>query len=415
MDTLYYIWLSLRCGAGSESGTFLLSKFGSPEKIYELTDEEIYKIEGIDADTADKLTDKDLGYPERVLEYCQRENVGIITPDSPIYPKRLSRIHAKPIVLYYKGKIPDVDDNVLIACVGTRNCTDHGMKSAYKLGAELAEAGAVVVSGMALGIDAACARGALAVGGTTIAVLGCGIDTIYPPQNEELFHQIIAHGAVITEYAPGAAPDGEHFPVRNRIISGLSLGTCVVEADMKSGALITARHAEKQGRDVFAFPGRVGESGSSGTNALIHSGATMVRGARDILEEYELLYPHRIFTEHITKKKYFVSEKETKSEIADRREKPKKTRERPVREEKPKNDPEPVRTEPREIDTSAFSDVERAVYEALKSSSVPDEIRAAASGNVGRPLGAGEVLAALTTLEILGVCEALPGGKYALK
>lgn len=415
MDTLYYIWLSLRCGAGSESGSYLLSKFGSPEKIYELTDDEIRSVEGLDEDTAEKLADKDLGYPERILEYCQRENVGIITPDSPIYPKRLSRIYAKPIVLYYKGKIPNADDNVLIACVGTRTCTEHGFRAAYKLGAELAEAGAIVVSGMALGIDAACARGALAVGGTTIAVLGCGIDTVYPPQHEELFRRIVAHGAVITEYAPGAAPDGAHFPVRNRIISGLSLGTCVVEASQKSGALITARHAEKQGRDVFAFPGRVGEDESTGTNALIHGGATMVRSATDILEEYELLYPHRIFTEHITKRKYFVSKEEVRADSASRREKPKRTRERPLREEKPKKEPRPVKTEPKDIDTSAFSDVERAVYDALKSSTVPDEIRAAASETLGRTLGAGEVLAALTTLEILGVCAALPGGNYAPK
>ncbi|MBR6050670.1 MAG: DNA-processing protein DprA [Clostridia bacterium] len=417
MDNLYYIWLSLRCGAGSESGSFLLSKFGSPEKIYSLTDDEIYAVEGLDNDTADKLTDKDLDYPERILEYCQRENVGIITPDSPIYPKRLSRIYAKPIVLYYKGKIPDVDDNVLIACVGTRNCTEHGFRTAYKLGAELAEAGAIVVSGMALGIDAACARGALAVGGTTIAVLGCGIDTIYPPQNRELFDQIVAHGAVITEYAPGASPDGAHFPVRNRIISGLSLGTCVVEADMKSGALITARHAEKQGRDVFAFPGRVGEDGSSGTNALIHSGATMVRSAKDILEEYELLYPHRIFTERITKRKYFVSADEVRAQATEkrwRREKIAKT-ESPNAPEMKKNAEEPTpKVKIEEIDTSAFSDVERSVFEALKTSASPDEIRSAASGSLGRTLGAGEVLAALTTLEILGVCRALPGGNYAL-
>lgn len=417
MDNLYYIWLSLRCGAGSESGSFLLSKFGSPEKIYSMSDDEIYAVDGIDNDTADKLTDKDLDYPERILEYCQRENVGIITPDSPIYPKRLSRIYAKPIVLYYKGKIPDVDDNVLIACVGTRHCTEHGFRTAYKLGAELAEAGAVVVSGMALGIDAACQRGALAVGGKTVAVLGCGIDTIYPPQNRELFEHIVANGAVITEYAPGASPDGAHFPVRNRIISGLSLGTCVVEADIKSGALITARHAEKQGRDVFAFPGRVGDEGSQGTNALIHSGATMVRSAKDILEEYELLYPHRIFTERITKRKYFVSTEDVRAQSTEKRERREKTvkQQKPKSPEKKKTSDVPVRKiDLNEIDVSAFTDVERAVFEALKLSTLPDEIGVIAGKTLDRTLSAGEILAALTTLEILGVCRALPGGNYAL-
>ena len=424
MDTVYWIWLALACGAGSESGSLLLDQYATPQKIYELTSDEISDIEGIDEDLKRALCDKDLSYSERIYKYCQRVNVGIMTLDSPIYPERLKRIHAKPLVLYYKGRIPDIDDNVLVACVGTRNCTEHGFKTAYKLGAELAEAGAVVVSGMALGIDGACARGAIAAGGMTIAVLGCGIDVIYPPRHAELYRNITEHGAVITEFVPGTSPEGANFPIRNRIISGLSLGTCVVEADMKSGALITARHAEKQGRDVFAFPGRAGDKESGGTNALIHAGAVMVRGARDILEEYELMYPHRIFTEHISKNKYFAPTGELRVTYVDdiEKEKPARQKKEKIKEEKPKRRAEKVKdasanAQPqtaKEHDTSSFSEMELAVYESMKKFSSLDEIRAEASRKMDRELGAGEVLATVTTLEILGVCHALPGGNYSL-
>jgi len=425
MDTVYWIWLALRCGAGSESGSLLLTQYRSPLDIYKLTPDEIYGIVGIDDGTKQALCDKDISYPERIYEYCQRVNVGIMTLDSPIYPERLRRIHAKPLVLYYKGRIPNIDDNVLIACVGTRNCSEHGFKTAYKLGAELAEAGAVVVSGMALGIDGACARGAIAAGGLTIAVLGCGIDVIYPPRHAELYRQITEHGAVITEFAPRTSPDGANFPIRNRIISGLSLGTCVVEADRKSGALITAKLAEKQGRDVFAFPGRAGDKVSDGTNALIHEGATMVRSARDILEEYELMYPHRIFTEHISKNKYFAPAGDVRVTYVDgadnappapEREAPKAKTEKPKRSAR-KERTAPSKEEPtekKEHDTSSFSEMELSVYESMKKFSSLDEIRAEASRKMDKDLGTGEVLATLTSLEILGVCRALPGGNYSL-
>ena len=419
MDTVYWIWLANACGAGSESGSLLLEKYETPQKIYELTPEEIADIDGIDEGLKSALCDKDTSYPERIYKYCQRVNVGIMTLDSPIYPERLKRIHAKPLVLYYKGRIPDIDDNVLIACVGTRSCTEYGFKTAYKLGAELAEAGAVVVSGMALGIDGACQRGALAAGGMTIAVLGCGIDVIYPPKHEELYRAIAENGAIITEFVPRTSPEGANFPIRNRIISGLSLGTCVVEADRKSGALITARHAEKQGRDVFAFPGRAGNKESDGTNALIHDGATMVRGARDILEEYELMYPHRIFTENISKSKYFVPTddaevkrvEEPKGEKTLRRHGDEEIEKPKLRAQKAKEEtPEPKK----EYDTSSFSEIELAVYEAMNKFSSLDDIRAEASRKMDKELAAGEVLATLTTLEILGVCRALPGGIYSL-
>lgn len=418
MDTVYWIWLSHHCGAGSESGSLLLSEFKTPKDIYDLDEEALGSVEGITGDLIKSLSDKDLSYAEKVYEYCQRTNVGIMTPDSPIYPERLKRIYAKPLVLYYKGKIPNIDENVLISCVGTRTCTDHGLKTAYKLGAQLAEAGAIVVSGMAMGIDSACQRGALAAGGFTVAVLGCGIDVIYPPQNEKLYKYIAEHGAIITEYTPGTRPDGDHFPVRNRIISGLSLATCVVEAPRRSGALITAHLAEKQGRSVFAFPGRTGEYESEGSNDLIRNGATMVRGAKDILEEYELLFPSKIFTENISKNKYFVPKEGTEIKRVEPEEKTPEPPQRPKRrarksgEERAEESAKPV--ERKEHDLSVLSELEKAVYASLETKSTADDIRADVSASLGKDIATGDVLAAMTSLEIYGMCRAVPGGKFSL-
>ena len=274
-----------------------------------ILDDALSAVDGIDNNIMAALLDRDLSLSMRILEYCERVNVGIMTLSSSVYPERLRSIHAKPILLYYRGRIPDIDDHVMIACVGTRKCSKSGAVNAERLGRELACAGAVVVSGMALGIDACAQRGALSAGGHTIAVLGCGIDRVYPPENRELMEEIAEHGTLITEYAPGSDPAGKHFPVRNRIISGLCQGTVVVEADLYSGSLITARAARMQGRDLFAFPGNPEDRRSEGTNTLIREGAKLVTCAADILNEYELLYPHRIFTEKIPSSGFSGSKK----------------------------------------------------------------------------------------------------------
>jgi len=172
---LYWIWLSLRCGAGSELGSYLLKFFPTPKDIYDADEASLRAVDGVDDNIAAALMDRDLSLPERILRYCERVNVGIMTCAGGIYPERLRKIHAKPLVLYYRGRVPDIDDNVCIACVGTRKCSEHGARAAYALGAELAEAGAVTVSGMALGIDSYAQRGTLSAGGHTIAVRRCNI------------------------------------------------------------------------------------------------------------------------------------------------------------------------------------------------------------------------------------------------
>lgn len=418
METIYWIWLSLRCGAGSELGSFLLKHFLTPRAVYEASREELLALEGMEEKVVEALMDHDLDYAERILAYCERVNVGIMTLASPIYPRRLRSIHARPILLYYRGRIPNIDDNVLIACVGTRKCSPQGAATAERLGAELAKAGAIVVSGMASGIDSASQRGVLSVGGHTIAVLGCGIDRVYPPENEELMRRIAETGTLLTEYAPGTEPNGKNFPIRNRIISGLSQGTVVVEADLFSGSLITARDAERQGRDLFAFPGNPEDSRSDGTNDLIRKGAKLVTCAADILGEYDLLYPHRIFVERIPSGN--LRSPRNRRVAANTSFPPSNVSKLPYRFDaaRPKKSAEkiaePAMTVKEPKDTSCLSERERTVLSVISGTMSSEAIEAALTQKTGMAQEMGTLLGELTMLEVEGFLEALPGDCYRL-
>ncbi len=414
---IYWIWLSLRTGAGSELGSYLLSQFHTPEAIYRASEKELLKLDGIDRNLASVLLDRDLTYAGKILTYCERMNVGIMTLESETYPERLRAIHAKPLVLYYRGRIPDIDDHVLIACVGTRKCSKQGEENAYRLGYDLAESGAIVVSGMALGIDTAAQTGALDAGGHTIAVLGCGIDRAYPAENSELMERIAEKGTVITEFAPGTDPNGKHFPIRNRIISGLSKGTVVVEADERSGSLITARHAERQGRDLFAYPGSANDALSAGTNAMIKGGAKLVTGAYDILVEYEMLYPHRIFTERLIMvgRRKRVSEAVSARYAADspdRFTRQKKEQEALLAKPKPPAEPIEPKKEKKQIDTTGLSEEEAWIVSVLEEAMPAEEIARRVSERAGKTMTVSDLLGSFTILEIGGYIEALPGGSF---
>jgi len=299
-DVKYSVWLSLLTVPGSKSVCRLIEAFDNDtKKIYEATEKEYLAIKGVTPALAKSLADKDIKKALNILHFCQKHHVNLLPFDHPSYPKRLRRLPDFPILLYYRGILPDIDNEVAIATVGTRKITEYGQQNGYVISRDLARSGVIVVSSMASGIDSVCHRGALDALGHTIAVLGCGIDVVYPKQNAVLMEEIASKGTVITEYAPGTPPTGYNFPKRNRIISGLSLGTLVVEADVKSGAMITANYAKEQGRDIFAMPGNVGEMNSLGTNHLIKQGARMVTGALDILKEYELLFPQKIRTDRI--------------------------------------------------------------------------------------------------------------------
>lgn len=288
---LYWIWLSLRIGAGKSGFVELLSHFGSPENIYlaDATELSPFKKNARDH-RIEALLDKNLEKAYNIEKYCSQKHIEILKYGESGYPQLLTNLKNPPVLLYAKGKIKDLDKKVCISVVGTRKLTEYGRQSAYKIGYELAAAGAVVVSGMALGIDSVAACGALDARGKTVAVLGSGVDCIYPPAHKKLADEIARNGLLLSEYPPLEGPTKASFPTRNRIISGMSQGTLVVEANRQSGALITAKDAILQGRDVYALPGNVNNPTSNGTNSLIKDGATPITCAEDILENYRYIY-----------------------------------------------------------------------------------------------------------------------------
>jgi DNA processing protein len=285
-EALYY-WVALNRipGLGKIGRIRLLQAFGSPEAVFQADPDRLEEVEGIRRNTASAIAGhkKDEGI-ERELDALEKAGIGILTFLDPAYPPLLKTIHDPPIFLYYKGR-PSAKDAECLALVGSRSGSSYGIRTTERLARGLAQAGLTVVSGMAVGIDAAAHNGALMAYGRTVAVLGSGLDVIYPRENERLFHRIAESGMVVSEFPLGTLPERQNFPIRNRIISGMSLGVVIVEAASRSGSLITARLALDQGREVFAVPGNVESLKSSGTNSLIKQGAKLVEHVQDILEE----------------------------------------------------------------------------------------------------------------------------------
>jgi len=287
----YWLWLATRCGA--RFGKRLLEQFGSPEAIWQADRQAFVDIPRLNKHKLDALMEKDLTVAEHIQADCLKQGIQILTLFDEAYPELLRNIPDPPLVLYVRGTLPDFTDRLSISIVGTRNCTQYGKQAAWHFAGNLAQRGVIIVSGMALGIDGTANRAAIEAGGETVAVLGCGVDVCYPWQHKQLMEDIVRHGAVISEYPPGTEPFGNHFPVRNRIITGLGQGTLIVEAPKKSGALISADLALEQGRDVFAVPGDINRPSSAGCNARIRQGAAeLVQEPADILSQYQLTDAH---------------------------------------------------------------------------------------------------------------------------
>ena len=295
MSTLrHWIWLSTRGFAPGQYAARLLEAFGSPEGVYH-ADQGAYEALDLPPKVKAALQDKSLREADQVLDHCQRLGIRVVTIQDAGYPQRLREIDTPPAVLYVKGTLPDLDQEAAVAIVGARKASPYGISAARKLGHDLARQGAVVVSGSAWGIDQAALQGAIQAGGRVVSVLGNGIDVIYPQGAQSLYEDVARAGAVLSEYPPGTEPRGAHFPVRNRLIAGLSLGVVVAEGTETSGSLITARWALEQGRDVFAVPGSIDSALSRGPNGLIRRGeAMLIQDAWDILEEYQFLYPAKL-------------------------------------------------------------------------------------------------------------------------
>jgi DNA processing protein len=284
-DLLDMLRLSLISGVGPRTRMALLERFGSPAAVLAAAPSELREVQGIGPKMLDKIhnADHEVDVPA-VVDFCRQNGIHILTESHADYPRALREIHDPPGVLFVRGQIKP-QDALAVGIVGTRHATQYGLRQAERLAGSLTRAGLTILSGLARGIDAAAHRGALAAGGRTIAVLASGVASIYPPEHVQLADEIAASGALISEAPPHAEPLSGTFPQRNRLISGMSLGVIIIEAADRSGALITARHAMEQGREVFAVPGNVDSRMSRGCHRLIRDGAKLVESADDVLEE----------------------------------------------------------------------------------------------------------------------------------
>jgi DNA processing protein len=283
--------LNLIEGVGPVRVRQLLDHFGEAPKILAASRSELRRVRGIGEDTAEVIakweTSVDLAAELRRIEEF---GCHVLTQADEAYPESLRQIYDPPVVLYVKGALTSKDKNA-VAMVGSRTTTHYGVEVARKLAYQLAYLGVTVVSGGARGIDTAAHQGALSAKGRTICVLGTGINFVFPPENKELFDRIAEHGAVLTQFPFNRNGDRQTFAIRNRIVAGMTLGTVVVEANLTSGALITANFATEYGRQVFAVPGRIDSPRSKGCHELIKKGAKLCEGAEDVLSEFEYLFP----------------------------------------------------------------------------------------------------------------------------
>ena len=254
----HWIWLTQRKGIAGQTAAQILERFGSPEQVHAADRGAYETVGGLSEAAIRSLLDKSLDGADRILGDCDALGIQLLTLQDSTYPERLAAIHQPPLVLYWKGKQIAFDEEVAIAMVGAREATPYGVDVASRLSIELTRRGALVVSGMAQGIDAASVRGALKVGGPVVSVVAGGLDRVYPWYHKDLYEDVAAVGALISEYPPGTEHKGGHFPVRNRILSGLSVGVVAVECTRSGGTLLTVGHAMDQNREVFAVPGPVG-------------------------------------------------------------------------------------------------------------------------------------------------------------
>lgn len=285
---IYWIWLSQLEDLSLRQKLELLEDFSDAEEIYFATQD---RLKDCDLSVQKALANKELLRAEQIWNQCTQRDIQILTICDEAYPARLRNIPDPPLLLYYKGQLPDFAKQPIIAVVGTRKATPYGLTTTRKLARQIACCGGVIVSGVASGIDAAAMHGALDTQNPVIGVLGCGADVVYPRSNRQLYADTQKNGCLISEYPPGSAPERWHFPQRNRIISGMADGVLVTEAPKGSGALITARHALEQGRDVFVVPGNIDVTACAGSNALLQDGGIPVLSGWDIMKEYQPIYP----------------------------------------------------------------------------------------------------------------------------
>ena len=417
---VHWIWLAHRPGVNDRMKAELLRYFSDPEDIYFADEDAFSHIEGLTKEQYQSLRDKDLTTAEKILADVMKYKLHILTYRDVAYPGRLKAIADPPLVLYYKGTLPDFDNNPVIGVVGTRKCTPYGLSAAKKFGHEIARCGGILVSGLAEGIDAMAMKSALSAGGTVVGILGCGAEQIYPKKNQWLFADTERYGCILSEFPPETPAYGYNFPRRNRIISGLGCGVLVVEAPKGSGSLHTARHALEQGRDVFVVPGNLDQPTFEGSIQLLRDGATLVSSGWDILSEYKALYPGKIRQEtKPARQRVYADElvqlpEETDKMLPKVAQNTEVPRHEPSKKEKSykkvvDNSPAGNYSDVNK-NLSALSPEQQAIVQALSGGErLADQIIAETG------LSAGKVSTALTMLVIKGFVRKLPGNRFCLK
>ncbi len=369
----YYVWLQQCIGQGSKSVAKLFEKDLTPQDIYNLDFEKLIGLKIFTKKEIDKIKSLSITVSDDILKQCKTEKIEIITYKSKKFPEGLRNIYNPPLVLYIKGDMPDFDNIPAVAIVGPRKVSEFGKKSAYALGYRLAKSGITVVSGGAIGADTYAHIGALKAGGKTVLVMGCGFGVSYLEENRALREHVVNYGCLISEYPPNTPASRFTFPIRNRLISALSLGTVLVEAPNRSGSLITANHALEQGKDLFVIPGSPERDEYKGSNALLRDGAKPLLDASDIFSEYIVRFPDKIDIEKAYKKEPKISKAEENKKILN----------------------------------ETLSNEAKIVYNCLDTKRFyPDEL------NTG--LEAGKLLSALTELEMEFIIRAIPGGQYEI-
>ena len=409
---IHWIWLATRPDLSDRKKRAVLEVFPDPEDAY-LADEKALSVLELSAEEMTSLLDKNLTQAEKILEICEEKDIRICVLSDEEYPFRLKNIDDPPLVLYYRGKLPDFDKAPAIAAVGTRKASAYGLTAARQMGFQLVRCGAILVSGAADGIDGAAMEGALKAGGIVVGVLGNGADVVYPKCNRRLFEDTRLRGCLLSEFPPETPPYKWNFPKRNRIISGLCNGVLVVEAPARSGALITARQALEQGRDVFAMPGNVGVDTSEGTNELLRSGAILARDGWDVVEEYQYLYPESVRRYDSAKAQLQLltpDREEPETKVAQEPQKPaKKAKNDKKQEKKPVDKEEKLVYSDLSARMASLSEQERHLVEKIENECLVDELI------VRTGLPAGKVLAMLTLLEVRGFVKTLPGRRVKIK
>lgn len=399
---LYWIWFAQLNKIPVLLKQAMLRRFHDPEEIYHSEESVLAGVEGMTQAAMQALEDKDLAPAQKILWECEQKGIGLLTLRDKAYPNRLRNTADAPVVLYYRGKLPDWDAQPVIGIVGTRKASAYGMSTAAVFGKQIAACGALVVSGGAAGIDTMAMKGALEAGKPVVAVLGCGVDVVFPSQNRFLFQQVTEDGCLLSEYPPRTKGLAWHFPERNRIITGISNGLLVVEAPERSGALISAKWALDQGREVFAVPGNVGVDSCAGSNALLQDRALPALSGWDVVKEYQELWPD-VVQKHTVRY-------EGKSQI------------------RVAQQPMPLPSEWNTVDKKAIDKDDKSTYSVLNSKqTVLSETEQTVLALIGKTpvavdelidqtqMSASAVKAVLTRLTIKGLTVNLPGGRVSLK